>query len=184
MQRTILWPIKCFDTQNCYIRLLFTLTANKTVTWYLKDSSKGYSTKQSTWLNKISTHGTINYIDSLAGKAWTNNQFGDETPSALAVQRQALYHFPRSCGKYVNKQLTNQPKELNSFLYTGCPRKNVPDFGRVFLMLKYADITQNTYIQSCTVTEIMAREVWNFDSCYTLTDYQIHIKTGRNVLLL
>jgi len=32
--------------------------------------------------------------------------------------------------------------------YTGYPRRNVPDFGRVFLMLKYTDITQNTYIQS------------------------------------
>jgi len=32
--------------------------------------------------------------------------------------------------------------------YTGCPRRNVPDFGRVFLMLKYPDITQNTYVQS------------------------------------
>jgi hypothetical protein len=32
--------------------------------------------------------------------------------------------------------------------YTGCPRRNVPDFGRAFLMLKYTDITQNTYIQS------------------------------------
>jgi len=27
-------------------------------------------------------------------------------------------------------------------------------------MLKYTDITQNTYIQSWTVTEIIAREVW------------------------
>jgi hypothetical protein len=45
-------------------------------------------------------------------------------------------------------------------------------------------ITQNTYIQSWTVTEIMAREVWNFDSCYTLIDYQIHIKPGRNMLFL
>jgi len=44
--------------------------------------------------------------------------------------------------------------------YTGCPRRNVPDFGKVFLMLKYTDITQNTYIQSWTVTEIMAREKW------------------------
>jgi len=44
------------------------------------------------------------------------------------------------------------------YIYTGCPRRNVPDFGRVFLMLKYTDITQNTYVQSCTVTEIMARE--------------------------
>ena len=42
--------------------------------------------------------------------------------------------------------------------HTGCPRRNVPDLGRVFLMLKYTDITQNTYVQSWTVTEIMARE--------------------------
>ena len=62
------------------------------------------------------------------------------------------------------------------YIYIGCPRMNVPDFGRVFLMLKYTDITQNTYVQSWTVTEIMAREVWNFDSCYTHVDYQIHIK--------
>ena len=32
--------------------------------------------------------------------------------------------------------------------YTECPRRNVPDFGRVFLMLEYTDITQNTYVQS------------------------------------
>ena len=34
------------------------------------------------------------------------------------------------------------------YIYTDCPRRNVPDFGRVFLMLKYTDITQNTYVQS------------------------------------
>jgi len=67
---------------------------------------------------------------------------------------------------------------------TGCPRRNGQNFGRVFLMLNYTDITQNTYIQFWTVTEIMAREVWNFDSCYTLLDYQIHIKTGRNMWFL
>ena len=42
--------------------------------------------------------------------------------------------------------------------YTGCNRRNGPEFGRVFLMLNYTDITQNTYIQSRTVTEIIARE--------------------------
>ena len=42
--------------------------------------------------------------------------------------------------------------------YTVCPRRNVPDFGRVFLMLQYTDITQNTYVQSWKVTEILARE--------------------------
>ena len=69
-------------------------------------------------------------------------------------------------------------------MYTGCPRRNVKYFGRVFLTLNYTDITQNTYIQSRTVTEIMAREVWNFDSCYTLIYYQIHIETGRNMWFL
>jgi len=44
------------------------------------------------------------------------------------------------------------------YVYTVCPRRNVPDFGRVFLMLKYTDITQNTYVQSWIVKDIMARE--------------------------
>ena len=35
----------------------------------------------------------------------------------------------------------------------------MPDFGRVSLMLNYTDITQNTQVQSGTVTEIMAREM-------------------------
>jgi len=34
------------------------------------------------------------------------------------------------------------------YIYTGCPRRNGENFGRVFLMLNYTDITQNTYIQS------------------------------------
>ena len=42
--------------------------------------------------------------------------------------------------------------------YTGCPRRNGQNFGRVFLMLNYTDTTQNTYIQSWTATEIMAIE--------------------------
>ena len=46
--------------------------------------------------------------------------------------------------------MTSQNIDVYSWdtLYTGCPRRNVPDFGRVFLMLKYTDITQNTYVQS------------------------------------
>jgi hypothetical protein len=51
-------------------------------------------------------------------------------------------------------------------------------------MLKYTDITQNTYVKSWTVTQIMAREIWNFDSCYTLIDYKIRIKTDRNMWFL
>ena len=51
-------------------------------------------------------------------------------------------------------------------------------------MLNYTDITQNTYIQSSMVTEILAREVCNFDSYYSLIDYQIHIETGSNMWFL
>ena len=34
------------------------------------------------------------------------------------------------------------------YTYTGCNRRNVRDFGRVFRRSNYTDITQNTYIQS------------------------------------
>ena len=37
---------------------------------------------------------------------------------------------------------------LYGSIYTGCHRRKGPNFGRVFLMLNYTDITQNTYIQS------------------------------------
>ena len=91
---------------------------------------------------------------------------------------------PRGSWTYHLFQHYSLSTSPTQYTYTECPRRNVPDFGRVFLMLNYTDITQNTYIQSWTFTEIMAREVWNFDSCYTLIDYQIHIKTGRNMLFL
>ena len=45
---------------------------------------------------------------------------------------------------YYQLKFANTSLQIN----TGCPRRNVPDFGRVFLMLKCTDITQNTYIQS------------------------------------
>ena len=48
---------------------------------------------------------------------------------------------------------------FSNHLYTGCPRRKGPNFGRVFLRSNYTDITQNTYIQSSMVTEILAREV-------------------------
>ena len=47
--------------------------------------------------------------------------------------------------------------DANLAIYTGCHRRNGPNFGRVFLMLNYTDITQNTYVPSWTVIEIMAK---------------------------
>ena len=52
----------------------------------------------------------------------------------------------------------NSSKPLATRKYTGCPRRNGPNFGIVFLRSNYTDITQNTYIQSSMVTEILARE--------------------------
>ena len=45
-------------------------------------------------------------------------------------------------------------RNRKKYIYTGCNRKNGPDFGRVFLMLNYTEKPQNTYIQSSMVTEI------------------------------
>ena len=73
---------------------------------------------------------------------------------------------------------------IYTYIYTGCPRRKGPNFGSVFLRSNYNDITQNTYIQSSMVTEIMVREVRNFDSYYSLIDYRIHIETGRNMWFL
>ena len=54
---------------------------------------------------------------------------------------------------YIYIYIRNTLPKSDTFLlghpvYTGCPGRNVPDFGRMFLKLKYTDITQNTYIQS------------------------------------
>ena len=40
------------------------------------------------------------------------------------------------------------PRMSHTHIYTGCNRRNGPNFGRVFLMLNYTEKTQNTYIQS------------------------------------
>jgi hypothetical protein len=36
--------------------------------------------------------------------------------------------------------------EVQTTYYTGSNRRNGPNFGRVFLVLNYTDITQNTYV--------------------------------------
>jgi len=44
--------------------------------------------------------------------------------------------------------LQNYVLYIYIYIHAGCPRRNGQDFGRVFLMSKYTDITQNTYVQS------------------------------------
>jgi len=75
------------------------------------------------------------------------------TPRTLALLHLYPEHNRKICGFL-------PPPLFLVFIpkYTGCPRRNGQNFGRVFLMLNYTGITQNTYIQSWTVTEIMAIE--------------------------
>jgi hypothetical protein len=114
----------------------------------------------------------VNDTDANLSVSATWSSMSSGTASWILCER---YEVPPSSGLEVSA------KPIGNCGYTGCNRRNGPNFGRVFLMLNYAEKTQNTYIQSWTVTEIMAREIWNFDSYYTLTDYQIDIKTGRNM---
>ena len=113
-------------------------------------------------------------LEQLKNKGWID-QF---CLSLLVCSLRSTYY---RCRGSVLHLITLNP---NWKKYTGCNRRNGPDFGRVFLRSYYTDITQNTYIQSLMVTEILAREVWNFDSYYSLIDYQIHIETGRNMWFL
>jgi len=51
-------------------------------------------------------------------------------------------------GLIARREREREREREKIYIYTGCNRRNGPDFGRVFLMLYYTDITQNTYIQS------------------------------------
>ena len=75
----------------------------------------------------------------------------------MTISKLKLLHIHRVAKRQAQKILsfssldTKVVQKSNlaiGLLYTGCNRRNVRDFGRLFLMLNYTDITQNTYIQS------------------------------------
>jgi hypothetical protein len=74
------------------------------------------------------------------------------------------------------------------YLYTGCNRRNVRDFGRVFLRSNYTDITQNTYIQTWKFTEILAREkcglLWCLHTVFRPWCHTHHISLTFNVTIM
>ena len=154
---------------------------------WIPDPSYAYSQcwETTTDNNRLSTSDKVQDISvcNICDSTGTRLSWSVWDPSEAFTARYGMhYHYSTNYVWSLYIYIYIYP--IYIYIYTGCPRRNVPDFRRVFLMLKYTDITQNPYIQSWTVTEIMAREVWNFDSCYTLIDYQIHIKTGRNMWFL
>ena len=73
--------------------------------------------------------------------------------SSLINNMYNFYFFSVICWYFINYRDNVSYSDI-----TGCNRRNGPDFWRVFLRSNYTDITQNTYIQSWTFTEILARE--------------------------
>jgi len=63
----------------------------------------------------------------------------------ISIEQYRLLSTSIDCN---SAKVSNQESQIYIYTYTGCPRRNGQNFGRVFLMLKYTDITQNTYIQS------------------------------------
>jgi hypothetical protein len=122
------------------------------------------------WTLLISSVYECMYVCMGVRTCWCSNAIGQFvhtiTLESLLFQSSALanqilwmkFIDPQTREQYPCSYTQPPTSKLHTRVYTRCPRRNVPDFRRVFLMLKYTDITQNTYIQSWTVTEIMARE--------------------------
>jgi hypothetical protein len=62
---------------------------------------------------------------------------------------------------------------------TGCPRRNVPDFGRVFLRVKYTDITQNTFFYFLQIYNLLYK-LSNKQICYKET----LVRSNRPMMIL
>jgi len=81
------------------------------------------------------------------GKAnYTDKKAYDGIIGTQAYQKQNFGAMPPT---WIPICLPTIETALNHVItYTECHRRKGPNFGRVFLMLNYTDITQNTYIQS------------------------------------
>ena len=109
------------------------------------------------------TTGTVDVFDPRSGISGPTSLRASACPNLLSV---VCHHM--NFNSYIQIRTTNrtlQPlrtclvewltplcgtslRNAEIHIYTGCHRRKGPNFGRVFLMLNYTDITQNTYIQS------------------------------------
>jgi len=105
--------------------------------------------------NNIETRAVIKFLFPLQGKALKEiHAILTEMLASFLPGRAKDLSAPRVQRKYKHFHLTFFIKNIITFAYavdscyTGCNRRNRPDFGRVFLMLNYTEKPQNTYIQS------------------------------------
>ena len=104
--------------------------------------------------NHSKTYQDKTHIRTLQG---TGEDYHDTTKWSISTQRLQAHNSPViDTAGIVQLPTTldaegednSNPPNLAAPNYTGCPRRNGQNFGRVFLMFNYTDITQNTFIQS------------------------------------
>ena len=135
--------------ETCYVSSRYPATSIVSRCLYSQYSLPGLTVMPGVQIGCWAISVPWQWRQCLALKCWHNRtSWCNHRPKKILLEFLCVY-------VYVYTHTHTQKKK---YIYTCCPRKNVPDFGRVFLMLKYTDITQNTYIQSWTVMEIMARE--------------------------
>jgi hypothetical protein len=149
----------CAMCALCAINGIIPIKIKVEETWKFYGITKGIGThyeremEMENW-NHLVTHVKIiqGYEDSSHPvQAYTDGSKGDLCVGAVIaifldsnLTATLKYRLNGRCTNNRAEQMAI-PKALE---YTGCNRRNVRDFGRVFLMLNYTDITQNTYIQS------------------------------------
>ena len=123
--------------------------------------SVSFDTKEHQYTFRTASYSMSHSHTAICYIAISKNTAAINSSVCVMLHKGASVHI-----SYCQLQQVTQPhcnmlhnyQQHTAVIYTGCPRRNVPDFGRVFLMLNYTDITQSTCIQSSTVTEIIARE--------------------------
>jgi len=105
---------------------------------------------KNTFLIDVTVPNTHNLAKTITEKQKKYQELENEICAMWKQKAAQIIPIVISSTGVIPKSLSRTLTRLNLHpnTYTGSPRMNVPEFGRVFLMLKYTDITQNTYIQS------------------------------------
>jgi len=96
-----------------------------------------------------STHGNLEKSTKrYTGLKWWLIVISDYWPQKQQSNAYSRKHYHQTILSNKILKKVSYPNTVATICNTGCHRRNGPNFGRVFLMLNYTDITQNTYIQS------------------------------------
>ena len=82
----------------------------------------------------------LNYIEISVGRCTRRKKFSFFMADVSEDTEQHIFY----CCFFIVSTSVVMYVCVYIYIYTGCPRRNVKYFGRVFLMLNYTDITQNT----------------------------------------